>query len=383
MTGGAGEAVIAGIGRTTFSRKSGRSTLGLAAEACRAAIADAGIATAEIDGLVTFAVNDAPRSMEVAYALGLDGTRCNLDLFGGGYNAPMAVSLAVTMVSTGQAQAVLVYRSLNGRSGMRFGTGSGASSVGGVLQYGRPNGYMVPGQWFALWARRHMERYGTTEEDLGHVALLSRRHAMANDHALIRDPLTMSDYLASRAINLPFRLFDCALEADGAVALLVTTQERARDLAQPPVHMLASQTFMGAGGYNDAWPDMTEMYSAQLAGPLWAQAGLGPGDVQLACLYDCFTYTALCTAEDFGFCDKGDSGSFFGSGRATYGGDVVINPHGGLLCEGYIHGFNHHFEAILQLRGQAERRQVTAARAALVSGGGPGYGSAVVYGTDA
>ena len=380
--GAARDPVIVGIGRTAISRASGRTPLAMATEACRAALDDAGMPASDLDGIGTFAVNDSARSMEVAYALGRDGTRCNLDFYGGGQNSPLTVIQAALSVSTGQCDSMLVYRSLNGRSGVRFGTGDGARSVGSVLQYGAPHGYMVPGQWFALWARRHMHRYGTTEEDLGHVAIHARRHAARNPAALLTAPIGMDDYLASRPINLPFRLFDCALEADGAVALLITTAERARDLRQRPIRLLAGQSFMGAGGYADAWPDMAEMYSAHLAGPLWAQAGVGPSDVQVACLYDCFTYTALCTAEDFGFCAKGEGGTFFASPRSTYGGSTVVNPHGGLLSEGYIHGFNHHYEAVLQLRGQADQRQVPDARVALVSGGGPAYGSAVVYARD-
>jgi acetyl-CoA acetyltransferase len=382
MSARARAATVVGIGRTAFSRASGRTPLAMAAEACRAAIADCGIASDAIDGIATYAVGDSPRSMEVAYAIGRDGTRFNLDLFGGGHNAPIAVIQAMLAVEAGLCEAALVYRSLNGRSGVRFGSGDGAKSVGSVLQFGMPHGYAVPGQWFALWARAHMARYGTTEADLGAVAILARAHAARNPHALLREPITLDDYLASRWINDPFRLFDCALEADGAVALLVTTRERARDLAHPPIGALARQSWMGAGGYVDAWPDMTEMYTARLAAPLWAQAGLAPGDVDVACLYDCFTYTALCTAEDLGLCDKGEGGAFFASGRATYGGDVVVNPHGGLLCEGYIHGFNHHFEAIAQLRRTAGDRQVGDARVGVVTGGGPAYGSAIVYARD-
>ncbi|MDP9090250.1 MAG: nonspecific lipid-transfer protein [Pseudomonadota bacterium] len=373
------EAVITGVGRTAFSRSSGRTPLAMAAEACRAALDDAGLCVASIDGMGTYAVNDSPRSMEVAYAIGVDGTRFNLDLFGGGQNSPFLVGQTMLAIESGVCDAVLLYRALNGRSGVRFSSGSGTGSVGSVLQFGAPHGYMVPAQWFALWARAHMERYGTTEEDLGQIAVLSRTHATRNPHALMRSPITLEDYLASRWINEPFRLLDCALEADGAVALLVTTRERARDLRQVPVQALARQSYMGAGGYVDAWPDMTEMYSAKLADALFRQAGLLSRDVDVACLYDCFTYTALCTAEDFGFCAKGQGGAFFASGGATYGGDVVINPHGGLLSEGYIHGFNHHYEAVVQLRGQAAERQVANARVALVSGGGPAYGSAIVY----
>lgn len=379
MTKSSTEAVIVGIGRTAFSRASGRTALGMASEACRAALADAGLSPSDVDGIGTFAVNDSPRSMEVAYSIGIDGTRFNLDLFGGGQNSPILLTQALVAVESGLCDCVLIYRSLNGRSGVRFGTGGGASSVGASLQFGAPHGYAVPGQWFALWARRHMHRYGTTEEDLGNVAVLCRRHAVANEHALLRTPITIDAYLNSRWINEPFRLLDCALEADGAVAILITTAERERDLRQPAVRAIARQSYMGSGGYVDAWPDITEMYSAHLAASLWKQAGIGPSDVQLACLYDCFTYTALCTAEDFGFCEKGEGGAFFGSSRPTYGGEVVINPHGGLLSEGYIHGFNHHYEAVTQLRGQAGKRQVENAQIALVSGGGPAYGAAIVY----
>ncbi len=382
MSAAARTAVVAGIGRTAYSRNSGRTTLAMAVEACRAALDDAGLPAEQVDGIGCFGVGDTPRSMEVAYAIGRDGTRCNLDLYGGGHNSPLLVGQAMIAVEAGMCEAILLYRSLNGRSGVRFGTAGGAQPVGGVFQFSAPHGYMVPGQWFALWARRHMARYGTTGDDLGQVAIVSRAHAEHNAHALLRAPVTLDDYRASRWINDPFRLLDCALEADGAVALLVTTAERARDLRQPAIRAIGRQSYMGAGGYNDVWDDMTEMYSAALAPRLWAQAGVCPADVQVACLYDCFTYTTLCTAEDFGFCAKGEGGAFFASGRASHGGDVVVNPHGGLLSEGYIHGFNHHYEAVLQLRGQAGARQVADARLALVTGGGPSYGSAVVYARD-
>ena len=351
----------------------------MATESCRTALADAGLATQEVDGFGTFTVNDTPRSMEVAYALGLDGSRWNLDLSGGGHNSPLLVSQAALAIEAGVCEAVLLYRSLNGRSGKRFGSVEGAVAVGGSLQFGAPHGYVAPPQWFALWARRHMHRYATTSEDFGHVALTFRRHAEANEQALQRAPLDMDSYLASRWICEPFRLYDCALEADGAVALLLTTAMRARDLRQRSVRIVAGEAYMGAGGYVDAWPEMSEMYSAVVAPRLWRRSGLRPADVDVACLYDCFTYTALCATEDFGFCGKGEGGDFYADGRATHGGDVVINPHGGLLSEGYIHGFNHHYEAVLQLRDQGGARQVDGAKIALVSGGGPAYGSAILY----
>lgn len=372
-------AVISGIGRTRFSRNSGRTPLGMAAEACRGALEDAGLHAEDVDSIGCFGVGDGPRSMEVAYAIGKNGTRLNLDLMGGGHNSALLVSQAMAAIESGMCETMLLYRSLNGRSATRFGSASGKLHVGGSLQFGAPHGYMVPPQWFALWARRHMFEHGTTAEDLGAVASTLRSHAEKNEHALLRKPLTLEEYFEARWINEPFRLLDCALEADGAVALLLTTAERARDLRQTPVRSLSNASYMGAGGYVDAWPEMDRMWSAFAASRLYDRAGITAHDVDVACIYDCFTYTALCQTEDFGFCEKGEGGDFFRDGRATYGGATVVNPHGGLLSEGYIHGFNHHYEAVLQLRAGAGVRQVPNASVALVTGGGPAYGSAILY----
>lgn len=372
------KAAIAGIGRTEFSRGSGRTTLGMAASACRQALADAGLAPDKVTGIICFGTGDTASTIEVGYALGLSGTSLNLDLFGGGNVASIVVAQAVHNIEAGVCDAILVYRSLNSRSGHRYGKIEGTMEIGGAGQFGAPHGYLVPGQWFAMWAQRHMHEYGTTQEDLGQVAIAYRKHAMNNPHAIMREPLTMEVYLSSRKIYEPFKLHDCALEADGAVALLITSAEMARDLQQVPVTMIGHEGFMGAGGYPDQWPDMTGMYSAIVGPRLWERTGLKPSDMDLACLYDCFTYTGLCTTEDYGFCAKGEAGRFYAEGRGTYGGDLVINPHGGLLSEGYIHGLNHHYEAILQLRKQAGQRQVPDAELALVSAGGSVYGSAMV-----
>ena len=375
-------AVVAGIGRTRYARGSGRTTRGMAAEACRAALDDAGMPVRELDGMVSFATGDSARTLEVAYAIGLDGLAFPLDVSGGGNVASLVVAQAVSAVEQGHCEAALVYRSLNSLSGHRYGRVEGDVTASGYGQFGAPHGYLVPGQWFAMYARRHMHEHGTTCEDLGHIAIQTRAHALKNEHALLRKPFAMSDYLASRWIYEPFRLFDCALESDGAAAVLVTTAERARDLRQRPIRMLGHAAFMGAGGHSDQWPDMTRMYSAQVAPRLWEKTGLGPRDMDVACLYDCFTYTTLGTYEDYGFCEKGGAGKAFASGRASYGGDVVVNPHGGLLSEAYIHGMNHHYEAVLQLRGQAGDRQVPDAALCLVSAGTGPYGGALVYARD-
>ena len=238
--------------------------------------------------------------------------------------------------------------------------------------------WLDSGSWIALWAQKHQAVYGSTCEDLGQIAITQRTHAGPNPHALQREPIDMDDYLAGRWINEPFRIFDCALEIDGAVAVVVTTEERARDLRQKPIGILGHVEAMGHGGSFDHWPDYTTMYSHEAAPLLWDRSDIGPDDIDLACMYDCFTYTVMATMEDYGFCEKGQVGAYFSEGRATYGGDVVVNPHGGLISEGYIHGLNHTYEAVLQLRHQAGDRQVDDAELALVTAGAGPVGGAMI-----
>jgi acetyl-CoA acetyltransferase len=376
------EAVIVGIGRTAPSRASGRSTVAMAAEAARRALSDAGLTTGDVDGVVSFAAGDSATSLQAAHAIGADELSWCLDLWGGGNYAATVVVAAAAAIATGQCTTAVVYRSLNGRSGSRFGTYAGRVEVGGEMQFGAPHGYILPPQWLAMWARRHQHVYGSTCEDLGQIAITQRAHAVPNPQAIAREPLTMDDYLAARWVNEPLRVPDCAYEVDGAAALVLTTSSRARDLPHVPIRILASAESHGSGGSFDQWPDETTMYSASVAPRLWSRAGIGPTDIDVACMYDCFTYTVLATVEDYGFCDKGAGGDFFAEGRATYGGDVVVNPHGGLLSEGYLHGLNHHVEAVLQLRGDGDARQVAGAELALVTAGAGPYGGAVVYGAD-
>jgi len=372
-------AVLVGIGRTAYSRESDRSTLAMAAEACRAALDDAGLSAAAVDGIANFQAMDSVMGAPVAHAIGIDELAWNLDLVGGGNFATSVVANTAMAIEAGACEAALVFRSLNGRSGRRFGRADGAVRVSGENQFAAPHGYLTPPQWMAMWAREHQSKYGSSCEDLGRIAVTQREHAKANVHALARRVLDLEGYLAGRWINEPLRVFDCAFECDGAVALLLTTHERARDLRQSPVRLLGHAESTGHGGSWVSWPTFTSMYSAHAAPRLWARTGLGPDDVDVACMYDCFTYTVMVTLEEFGFCERGGVGRFFAEGRATYGGDVVVNPHGGLLSEGYIHGLNHHYEAALQLRGQAGNRQVRDAEIALVTAGAGPYGGALLY----
>ena len=370
--------VIVGIGRSDFSRDSGRTTLTLAAEAARAALGDAGLEPDAVDGVACYAMGDSSPGMAVAHAAGIETLHWNLELFGGGNFATSVVSNAAMAVQCGACDAAIAFRSLNGRSGRRYGRADGAMAVGGERQFAAPHGYLTPPQWLALWARRHQAVYGTTCEDFGRIAVTQRSHAAANPHAVQSKPITLDDYLAARWINEPFRVYDCALEVDGAVAVLVTTRERARDLRQRPIGILAHVESTGHGGSMDQWPDYATMYSKDAGPLLWKRSGLRPTDVDVACMYDCFTYTVLVTLEEFGLCERGQVGRFFAEGRATYGGDVVVNPHGGLLSEGYIHGLNHTYEAVLQLRGDAANRQVKGAEIALVTAGAGPFGGAML-----
>ena len=386
------DAAIVGIGRTAYSRNSGVSTLALAREATLNALDDAGLSIADVDGMSSFQIGDSVGTGQLAYSLGLDGLYYHSDIVGGGNVAAQVVADAVWAVEAGACEVAVVYRALNSRSGKRFGTyadpvagqapGGNVLRVGGDGQFTAPHGYMVPGQWFAIWAQRHFKTYGTGPDDLGAIAVQYRAHAANNPHALARTPLTLEEYHQSRWIMEPFHIYDCALEADGACALVVTSLERARDLKHRPVRMLGHVGYTGKAGNNDLWDDMTCMYSAFCGPRLWDLTGLKPSDMDLACLYDCFTYTALATTEDYGFCQKGEGGRFYREGRATYGGEVVINPHGGLLSEAYIHGLNHSYEAVAQLRGDADARQVKDANLCLVSAGAAAYGSAMVFAGD-
>jgi acetyl-CoA acetyltransferase len=253
---------------------------------------------------------------------------------------------------------------------------TGAGQVGGSGTYDEfffPFGLMTPGQIFALMAQRHMRCYGTREEDLGHIALACRARANANPAAQMygRD-LTMDDYLNARMISRPLRLFDFCLETDGACAVLVTATERARDHRQPPVLIRA----VAQGSLANPQPgvqfpvlmreDITTLPARAVADRLYARAGMGPAEIDVAQLYDCFTITVLLQLEDFGFCRKGEGGDFAASGALDVGGSLPINTGGGHLSEGYIHGMNHVVEGVRQMRGQSTS-QVEGAEVCLVA----------------
>jgi acetyl-CoA acetyltransferase len=374
------DAAVVGIGRTEYTRKSGRTGIAMAAEAIRGALADAGLTSDDVDGITCFSTGDPASPLRVAHAIGVDEIGWAVNTLAGGNQVALVMANAAAAIITGQAEVVVVYRVLD--ANVRYGKVTGEVTVGGAEQFAAPHGYFVPPQWFAMWAQRHQHMYGSTCEDLGAIAINNRAHAVNNPAAIARDPITLDDYMEGRWVVEPFRVFDCAYEVDGAVALVLTSSERAKDLKHPPVYPIGSAEGTGAGGMPDVWEDQTSMYSKIVAPRLWDRTGLKAADMDIACMYDCFTYTVMATFEDFGFCEKGEVGDYFRAGRATYGGDVVVNPHGGLLSEGYLHGLNHHYEAVLQLRGEAGVRQVEDPELALVSAGAGPFGGAIIYGKD-
>ncbi|MBF6347923.1 MULTISPECIES: lipid-transfer protein [Nocardia] len=380
---------IAGIGATEFSKASGRSELQLALEACKAALDDAGIAPAEVDGMVTYSMETNP-AIEVARGLGCkELSFFSLVDYGGGAAAATVLHAAMA-VASGAADTVVCYRAFNERSGNRFGKGmsvDGMAPDARAVNYGwyLPYGLLTPASWVAMLARRYMHVSGATSEDFGRVAVAARRHAATNPKAWFHEaPITLDDHQASRWIAKPLHLLDCCQESDGGQALVVTSLERARDLrSKPAVIRSAAQ----GSAYDQH--SMTSFYRADKDRPLpemgtvsrqlWSDTGLGPRDIQTAVFYDHFTPFVLCQLEEFGFCDRGDAKDFVRDGAVELGGRLPINTHGGQLGEAYIHGMNGIAEGVRQIRGESVN-QVADVENVLVTAGTGVPTSALILG---
>ncbi|GIM92117.1 lipid-transfer protein [Paractinoplanes toevensis] len=343
-------AAIAGIGATEFSKDSGRSELRLAAEAIRAALDDAGLRPSDVDGLVTFTMDD---NAEIAVAREIGaGELTFLSRIGyGGGAACAVVQQAVLAVATGIASTVVCYRALNERSGRRFGQATLPPGLDASWHY--PMGLATPAAMVAMVARRYMHDYGATTDDFGRVTVSARRYAATNPAAwFFGRPITLDDHRASRWIAEPLRLLDCCQESDGAVALVVTSAERACDLRRPSAVISAAaqgsgtDQFVMTSYYRDEVAALPEM--GVVARQLWGQSGFGPGDVRTAVLYDHFTPYVLMQLEELGFCGRGEARHLIASADCP-----PINPNGGQLGEAYIHGMNGIAEAVRQVRGTA------------------------------
>jgi acetyl-CoA acetyltransferase len=378
---------IAGIGTTALSRCSGKTTLSLAIEAVLAASADAGLKPTAIDGIVRCDL-DRVGANDLAHALGLE----NVTFWGAvptGGGAPCGmVGLAVAAILSGQATCVVVFRSLNGRSGRRFGDAEPLPlRVGGdgtYDEYFSPYGLLAPVHMWALIAQRYLDLYGIDRSRLGDVAIACRRHANRNPAAQMHDrTLDMDQYLDAREISTPLCLYDCCLETDGACAVIVTSAERARHLRQPPALIRAvaqGSPVQPQGGV--CYPSLMrrkllDQPSAAIAQTLYERGGLGPSDVQTAQFYDCFTPAVLVQLEDYGFCGRGEAGDFAATGALGPGGAFPVNTSGGNLSEGYLHGLSHVLEGVRQIRGSSTS-QVPDVDVCLVTSGLPLISSALL-----
>ncbi|MFZ2175034.1 MAG: thiolase [Rhodococcus sp. (in: high G+C Gram-positive bacteria)] len=382
-----GKAAIAGVGATRFYRRGEsvpRTVLDMACEAIRAAVDDAGLTVAEIDGFALYAHSDELDPGRIAQTLGIKELTFSATLTGGGGGSAGAVGLAATAVTSGQARVVVTVMSVQQaqhRLGAAFAvdtTSGGAYGPGG----GDPDkdfvahaGLMAPGQMVALLAQRHMFEYGTTREHFAEVALSARLHASTRPTALRREPLTMEDYFSARMISDPLCLYDFCMESDGAAAVVTVSAERARDLAQPVVDILgAAHGGPGRWGKAFTWMQMPQEYFASsghrsIAARLYRAAGVEPDDIDVAELYDHFTPGVIMQIEDYGFCKIGEGGSFVSDGSIRWPhGRLPVNTHGGNHSDAYIIGMTHVIEAVEQMRGTAVN-QVDGARLALATGG--------------
>jgi acetyl-CoA acetyltransferase len=355
MSGLADRTIIAGIGQTEFSKASGRSELQLAAEAVRAAILDAGMTPADIEGLVTFTA-DSNDELLLMRALGIPELRYWSRTPYGGNGAHTTVQHAAMAVATGVAKAVVVYRAFNERSGRRFGQPNAQTTPQGWNWY-MPFGLDTPAKIYSLTFQRYMTQYGLTNEDFGRYTVVARKHAATNPNAWFYErPVTLDDHQNSRWIVEPIlRLLDCCQESDGGVALVVTSTERACDLRQTPAVIEAAaqgatyDSEMMTSYYRDDIGRLPEM--GVVGRQLWEQSGLRPADISTAFLYDHFTPFVLMQLEDLGFCGPGEAKDFATVERLSLGGQLPINTSGGLLGEAYIHGMNGITECVRQLRG--------------------------------
>jgi acetyl-CoA acetyltransferase len=366
---------IVGVGETEYTRwgRAKKSELALALEAIINAANDAGIPVEEIDGFASYA-NERQLPATLAAALGVKQLRYEgLHWGGGGGGAPAGAMMAMLAVATGVANYVVAYRSLAQGQFGRFGQGRTGTKevVGGEAAFMAPYGMLTPPQTFAMQARRHMHEYGTTSLQMGAVSVASYKHAQSNPRAVMYGrPITLEDHQNSRMIVDPYRLYDCCQENDGACAVILTTVERARDLKQKPVTIMgASQgaSYRGSAWAHN-WPEYPSAAFRSVASDLYARAGVGPKDIDVAQIYENFTGMVIMSLEDHGFCEIGEGGPFVEGGRIEIGGELPTNTSGGNLAEAYIHGFELVVEGVRQMRGTSTC-QVPDAEICLVAGG--------------
>ena len=366
------KACVTGVGETAYMRGSTKTAFELQIESSLKAIADAGLTPKDIDGIIPIGIVSGTAD-DFIDNFGLPDLRFSALVPHGGASPAMALQCAAAAVATGACNHVLITFGRNvsaaaNKAGARI---HGMPQFHFVTEFEYATGNIAPAQIYAPMARRHMELYGTTVEQFGEVAVACREHALLNDNAVMKKPITLADHHNSRMIADPFRLLDCSLESDGGAAVVVSASDRAGDLRHRKVYIAGV-----AAGHPDSpgsitqRPDMTSLGIAKAAPRAFQMAGVTPADIQVVEIYDCFTYAVIRQLEDMGFCAKGEGGPFVQGGRLKLGGALPTNTHGGLLSQAHVWGLNHIVELVRQLRGDAGRAQVKDVELGLVTGYG-------------
>jgi acetyl-CoA acetyltransferase len=380
-------AVISGAGQSQVGRRIYRDPLDLTVEAALAAIADAGLDRSDIDGVSTYpgAMAVPPGFSGVGVTEIQDALRLELDWFTGGVELPGqlgSVANAVAAVATGLADHVLCFRTVweasaqgdRSRASVTSGGGGGDFRATGFMQWTLPFGAASAANWIGMMAQRHMHEFGTTREQLAQIALNSRANAARNPNAIYRDPMTLDDYLEARLVSWPLGLYDCDVPADGSTAVIVSRADSAPDLRRTPIRIEAMGTALHDRPSWDQFDDLTTMALRDASAMMWDRTDLTVADVDVAELYDGFSFIALCWLEALGFCPKGEGGPYLAAGRPmAAGGSLPLNTNGGQLSGGRLHGYGFLHEACVQLWGEAGERQVASDPqvAVAAAGGGP------------
>lgn len=377
------QACVTGLGETAYVRGSNLSAFELQLESSLKAIHDAGLSPKDVDGIIPIGVVSGTAD-DFIENFGIPDLRFSAVIPHGGASPVMALQCAAAAVATGACNHVLITfgRNVTGLSGNRAGARiHSMPQFHYVTEFEYPIGAAAPAQLYAPMARRHMELYGTTTDHFAEVAIACREHALLNDNAIMKKPITLDDHRNSRMISDPFRLLDCSLESDGGAAIVVSSAERAADLRHKRVYISGvAEGHPDMPGSITQRPDMTSLGIAKAAGRAFRMAGVSHADIDLIELYDCFTYVVIRQLEDLGFCKKGEGGPFIEGGRLRLGGELPCNTHGGLLSQAHVWGLNHVVELVRQLRGHAGRAQVRNAQVGLVTGyGDMGDGAVAIF----
>lgn len=372
-------AAIVGVGSTTFSRDSGVSCLDMAVTAIEAAMRDSGVDRASINGLLSYSLGDSVPVTTVARTLGVPALAWHNDVYGGGSQCASILWEASNALEQGLANVVVIYRAVKSASKQRMGQISLGAADGNEAQFVTPYGLKGPVNLFALTANRWLYERGHEAEQLADVVIAQRRMAGNNERALFRGALSRDDYLAAPMIASPLRRLDCCRETDGAVAMVLCRESDLSSAQHRPVFLRAAVRGGGKGGtFWDKAESLESIFSRHIADHLYRQAGISSEEIDLAMLYDAYSFLVPAQMEDFGFCKRGEALAFIASGETGANGSLPVNTNGGLLSEGYVHGLNNTMEAVVQLRGKAGVRQVEGVKTALVSGFGGRYGAAAV-----